>query len=59
MKIWVDHLPTKPHECLFNRYEMSYWGFPVCMCVFSKEVCKLKDGEKCPYLQVLCGSQSW
>ncbi len=59
MKIWVDHLPTMPHECLFHRMEQSYWGFPVRVCIFSDEPCVLKDGGKCPYLQVLCGSQSW
>ena len=59
MKIWVDHMPTLPNECLFYRYEQTWLGFPACMCVFSKENCALKDGEKCPYLQALCGSQSW
>lgn len=54
MKILVDSLPTKPHECLFSRYEMSYWGFQVCVCKFSDEDCKLKDNEKCPYLDILC-----
>ena len=59
MKILVDHMPTKIHECLFHRYEQSHFGFSTYMCVFSKEPCVLKNGGKCPYLQVLCGSQSW
>lgn len=59
MKIWVDHMPDFPNECLFYRYEQSCFGFPACVCVFSKENCTLKDGEKCPYLQALCGSPSW
>ena len=53
MKILVSDLPTKPHECLFNRYEMSYWGFQVCVCKFSNEACKLKNNEQCPYLDIL------
>jgi hypothetical protein len=58
MKIWIDHLPTEPHECLFHRREQSYWGFSFYVCVFNGEKCVLEDGEKCPYLQELCGSQS-
>lgn len=59
MKIWVDHLPTEQEECLFYGYQMSYFGFLMCVCKISNQDCKLKLGEKCPYLQALCGSQSW
>ena len=57
MKIWVDHVPTEPHECLFYK-NMGF--FCVCsICDKDTVICALEKGEKCPYLQALCGSQSW
>lgn len=56
MNIWVDHVPTEPNECLFYK-NMGFF----CMCNLGNNVavCALEKGEKCPYLQALCGSQSW
>ena len=59
MKIWVDHEPTEPCECLFYKC-MAFFS----MCTIGENnggsiVCALEKGEKCPYLQALVGSQSW